>query len=489
MKIKILFFLIFSFSNLIAQNVLIEPSGITPVTSSSAIPKLSYDDLIALPSPAIGNMVYDTTFNCFRYHNGTKWIKMLNSQDIPQPSQKTIANVNVNSKMNVKDIKTDRDGNIYIAGNFNTNPINFGTITLNADFLDNYFVAKFSSNGDVIWAKSSGEVGIYGPYYNPDQFIEIDLKGNVYFGNTFRDEYTIGTITFPNPLNNFRSSVLAKYTTDGDLEWVRKFDNTSLSGMLVTDTYKIYLTGYFRGTAYFSTDALISSGLSDVFIAQYDIIGSLRMLVKGGGAADEYSSDIAIDGSGNILLTGNYENGLSSFGNITLPIYTSPKLFLAKLDIINSTWSRAIKVGGNTSYTFGTKLIVDSKNNIYLFADFYGSFELSGTSFASKGLSDLLILKYIDNSYGFGLTGNILLGDRGSDIVKSVHIDSNDNIFVVAQFETLTQLGSITGIGSMAFKMNTDFKILWSELSGYVNCITKSNTDNILYKVIDLCHV
>jgi hypothetical protein len=216
-----------------------------------------------------------------------------------------------------------------------------------------------------------------------------------------------------------------------------------------------------------------------VFLAEYNIAGSLKMLEKGGGAASEFSSEIAIDRSGNILITGHYENGPSSFGNITLPSFTTANLFLAKFDIMNRTWTSAFQIGESTAHTFGNKIVIDSNNNMYLFAQLHGSFELYGSPYVSKGGGDLMIFKFKENSTGFVQIGSVLWGDRGNDKVISVHIDSNDNMYVIARFGSLTQLGSVTGIGNMAFKMNTDFKILWAELSGFVQCITKSNTDNI----------
>lgn len=68
-----------------AQNVTIFPNGITPATTSTH-PRISYDQILALPNPLKGDLAYDLTFNCLRVFNGTKWLHLLSAQDVNQTS-------------------------------------------------------------------------------------------------------------------------------------------------------------------------------------------------------------------------------------------------------------------------------------------------------------------------------------------------------------------------------------------------------------------
>jgi eukaryotic-like serine/threonine-protein kinase len=65
-----------------AQSTVITPGGSQPIiysnTTSNGIqlPKLSPQNIVAIPSPSAGLMVYDTTCKCPRYFNGTGWVAL-----------------------------------------------------------------------------------------------------------------------------------------------------------------------------------------------------------------------------------------------------------------------------------------------------------------------------------------------------------------------------------------------------------------------------
>ncbi|MEO8149588.1 MAG: SBBP repeat-containing protein [Bacteroidia bacterium] len=79
-----------------------------------------------------------------------------------------------------KDIALDTNGNLFVTGNFGSSMITFGStvLTSNGDF--DFFVAKYDSSGNILWAKSAGgilnELG-YG--------IAVDAFGNSYVTGSF----------------------------------------------------------------------------------------------------------------------------------------------------------------------------------------------------------------------------------------------------------------------------------------------------------------
>ena len=74
-------------------------------------------------------------------------------------------------------IKTDALGNLYIAGCYQSDSITFGTFTLiNASAnLINLYLAKYDTNGNVLWAKGAGGVNNDGA-----SSITIDASQNVF---------------------------------------------------------------------------------------------------------------------------------------------------------------------------------------------------------------------------------------------------------------------------------------------------------------------
>lgn len=72
----------------------------------------------------------------------------------------------------------------------------------------------------------------------------------------------------------------------------------------------VYVTGYFNGTADFDPGAgvtnLVSNGGNDIFLAKYNAAGALLWANGMGGTANEYSTSVKVDGSGNAYITGNF---------------------------------------------------------------------------------------------------------------------------------------------------------------------------------------
>src|SRR5205823_6448686 len=90
-------------------------------------------------------------------------------------------------------IAVDRNGNVFVVGNFNGN-VDFSGTTLTGAGSDDVFLTKFASDGTVIWAKGSG--GINKDYATA---VALDATGNVYMtGETLSDISYFGGITLTN---------------------------------------------------------------------------------------------------------------------------------------------------------------------------------------------------------------------------------------------------------------------------------------------------
>ncbi len=165
-------------------------------------------------------------------------------------------------------IITDADGNTYMKG-WHGDTVYFNDILLTAPYDYSKFIAKIDANGDAIWAKSITE-HTWGFDYN--QF-DIDHEGNVYFGLYVRD-----TIHFEDEFTyinagGYSDLMVAKYTTDGDLVWVKTMpgNETSynwISSVAVYGTENVFVGGLFRD--YLSIDdEIITSANQHGFIAMF----------------------------------------------------------------------------------------------------------------------------------------------------------------------------------------------------------------------------
>jgi len=145
------------------------------------------------------------------------------------------------------------------------------------------FVARYQ-NDNLQWAFNiASPMGLDGGHR-----VDFDSVGNVYVAGWFR-----GVANFePNGATQIQSygtdnaadTFLAKYTSDGEFQWVQQggasvTGNTNLSiiaGMAIDSLDNIWVTGQYFGTnAQFSGITLNSIGRNDAMIIAYDVNGTV----------------------------------------------------------------------------------------------------------------------------------------------------------------------------------------------------------------------
>jgi hypothetical protein len=132
-----------------------------------------------------------------------------------------------------------------------------------------------------------------------------------------------------------------------------------------------YITGTFTGTTDFdpaknnagNTDILTARGGTDAFVAKYAPDNSLIWAKRMGGTEAEYGSKIAVDGSGNVYVTGSF-TGTGDFGSVNLTSAGLLDGFVTKLDTNGSIqWSK--RWGYDLTDDTGFGVAVDAKGNVY----------------------------------------------------------------------------------------------------------------------------
>jgi len=163
-------------------------------------------------------------------------------------------------------IKTDREGNSYIAGNFrgtaDFNPDQDAVFNLASSGDYDMFVCKLDASGNFVWAKSFGGAG-----HDDLRQIDLDSFGNVYAIGNF-----LGSDDFdPDPANVFNLTsaggldiFMSKLDSNGHFIWARNFggsdtrfgNSDSGQGIFVNEeATAIYASGWFDGTSDFDPTA------------------------------------------------------------------------------------------------------------------------------------------------------------------------------------------------------------------------------------------
>ena len=235
-------------------------------------------------------------------------------------------------------VSVDGADNVLVTGNFR-NAVNFGNVALTSAGSDDIFLAKYNSSGTHLWSKRFGNTsGDYG------RGVSVDRAGNVlvtgYFGGGV--DFGGGTLTSAGGFDIF----LAKYNGSGNHLWSRRFGNTSSDygqGVSVDSAGNVLVTGGFRNSVDFGGGPLTSAGGLDIFLAKYDSSGNHLWSKRFGNASDDCGLGVSVDGAGNVLVTGGFQNSVD-FGGGTLTSAGGDDIFLATCSSSGAhLWSEAFR--------------------------------------------------------------------------------------------------------------------------------------------------
>ena len=281
---------------------------------------------------------------------------------------------------------------INIAGHFDGNAT-FGSTNLTNNSGDkDVFVAQLNSSGIFQWAVRAGGNGGTDDAYDAT----MDNAGNIYVAGYFHDTATFGAFTLFSHGND--DAFIAKYSSTGTVQWVvqagdtlgdRAYDiSSNAAGTFV-------VTGSFEDTVSFGATSLISSGDKDIFVAEYNTSGIVQWAVRAGGAGFDRGYGIVNDNSGNVYVTGIYEQS-ATFGSDLLTSAGLRDLFLSKISSLTAV--PLINSEENTFQIYpnpvGNELYVISYTPAPTHSGLYGvsvSFELysvMGKKIISKTLTD-----------------------------------------------------------------------------------------------------
>lgn len=226
------------------------------------------------------------------------------------------------------DVKVDSEGNVYWAGEFETN-VMFGATSLTTPGL-NIFLAKYDAAGNRLWAQKLGE----GESAELPR-IALGSDGSLFCGAAYFGDYTIGGQALPFGIEDV---VLARFDSNHALRWVTTFGGDDLdtcTDVLVDASGASYLFGHFLGTMSVGNTNLSSLGVSDIFIVRCSSDGQLQGATRAGGIDLDQAFSAAMSAaatpSGDILLTGSF-TGAAQFGSFSaMSPDNEPKMFLATM--------------------------------------------------------------------------------------------------------------------------------------------------------------
>lgn len=362
------------------------------------------------------------------------------------------------------DIAVDSSGNCYVTGLVESQGA--GSYDL--------LIVKYNSSGTLQWQRSLG-----GSASDIGWGVATSASGNVYVVGQTASQGAGGS-----------DALIVKYNSSGTLQWQRSLGGigSDIANAVATDSSEnVYVTGY---------TASQGAGGNDLLIAKYDSNGTIQWQRSLGGTGAEEGLFVSVDSLGDVYVCGSTASQGMGSGD----------LLLAKYDSTGTIqWQRTF--GGNgDDIAYG--LALDSVGGMYVVA--------RSTSFGS-GSNDLLLVKLPSDgsstgSYGHftyrvsTLTGaartltsatrtltnatrtltdsvatltdqtstltstsqsmaptpSFWLVNQGSGSIKSVSLDSLDNVYVIGDTSSATAGGDDV----LVAKYDNSGNLIWQRLLG-----------------------
>jgi hypothetical protein len=309
--------------------------------------------------------------------------------------------------------------------------------------------------GDDTWSQSFG-----GDRADRGQAVAVDSStGDLVLAGFYYGAVDIGDGQLP--CSDSRSHmVVAKYDANGGLLWSKCGDggtgNIGANAVAIDPTGNILVTGVYSGTVQLGSQTLSSAGGSDAFVAMYSTDGELRWAKRAGYRQNDAGYAVAADGDGNILTTGAmFDEQYASI--IYVDKYAPSGVRL---------WSRHFKGSGNN---YGRGIALDAQDNVLVTGHFYGVMELEGTSLSvgdNPILSSPSILLAKFDSSGDPIWAEQIGGDN-EGYSRALAVDPLTGASVIAgYFFGTTNFGdgsvSSSSYDSFLAKYDANGKHLWS---------------------------
>ena len=413
-------------------------------------------------------------------------------------------------------VTTDANQNVYITGmfddyaDFDPGP---GTNPLTGNF--DPFIVKLDSAGSFIWARqfetfnNAPDIGI---------FIATDASGNVYtigfFNGTVDFDPGTGIYLLSTP-GSWPNTFISKLDNAGNFIWARQLNCTPNQGgektAIVDSSGNITITGDFMGTVDFDPGPAISNLTSmvfrDAFVLRIDSAGNFNWVKQLSGNYSESGFAVAADPSGNLYVTGAFEDTIDIDPGIAVHNLISEggkDIFIAKLDA-NGEFIRGIRIG-NTYHDSGFTIATDPNSNFSLAGYFFDTLDFDPGpgvyNLTTSGIWNFYIASYDSSGifrYAKSLEATSLMHHIGvtCDAFGNSYLMSSYNLDSLA-FDNHTIVKSGTGLYDTfvaklpSFTSGIEIPEADNEIFVYPNpvlseLIIKANAGlNGIYKIFDV---
>ena len=282
-------------------------------------------------------------------------------------------------------VAADPSGAVVVAGYFR-GTVDFGGGPLVSVGGEDVFVAKLQPNGDHVWSRRFGDGD-----WQVARSVTVSAVGNVLFTGEFYGTVDFGGGLLASAGSG--DIFIAMLNASGTYVWSRRYGDAEWqeSWAVATDPSRnIFIAGDFDGVVNFGKGPLVSNG-GDIFVAKFNSNGN-EWSRRFGDADYQHAQSLAADLLGNVYLTGYFVGTLDFGGGPLMQAGSTYDLYLVKFDPSGAhVWSRKF---GDVDWEETRSVAVDQSGNTILTGSFGGALSFGNASLVCNGDSDVFLAKF-----------------------------------------------------------------------------------------------
>jgi hypothetical protein len=283
------------------------------------------------------------------------------------------------------------------------------------------------------WAVNGGGTG-------GDNLYDVAMDGlgnSVAVGQFNSPLATFGDRVLSNIGSSYAAVVVWKTTASGSTAWVVRGGGTSfdfMSGVAVDGSGDVVVTGYLQSTAATFGDTVLSTvipGMHTAVVWKISGDGTTEWAVRGGGSGSAILNAVAVDASGGVVVTGYFQSSVATFGDKVLS-GTSSTAVVWKLDSEGTTmWAVA---GGGTGSDYLNGVAVDRMGNVFAVGSFCCGAVVA--TFGDVTLSNSAGSSSSSLVWKVSATGSTIWAIGGSGTLNGVATDNAGDMVAVGELQS-----------------------------------------------------
>jgi len=307
-------------------------------------------------------------------------------------------------------------------------------------------------------------LGASGPGNYDEVFgIAVDGSGNIYVAG--ESDTTWGAPVRAHYAGTNKDAFAAKLNSSGALTWNTFLGDSGIDSrayVAVDGSGNVYVTGRSTATWGSPVNAHAMGVNPDAFAARLDSSGALTWNTFLGGVAPDFGNGIGVDGSGNVYV-GGYSGG--TWGAPVTAYTSGGDAFAAKLTSAGAlTWNTFM---GGAGLDIGRAMTVDSSGNVCVTGDSDADWG-NPVRDHDLGANQDAFAARLDSAGG--LTWNTFLGGAGADQGWGIAMDGIGHFYVTglstATWGSSPERAYTSGDDAFAARLNSIGELVWNTFLG-----------------------